>query len=222
MPRIFWIWTTSSHKLQLVQVHWIWNSDIVELWISQQGGNSLFFTPTTMNSGLLPLSTNGDLPLSMNGWHPPSLNEQPGSSLSPPSLDKRPCPPSLNEWLSSILFQWTASFHLWQWPPPSLVWWAPLPRWTASPLLRQVASPSLDKQFLLLADGLTTPPTNFLPLPSVNSLLPASMDSLIPQQMLSSSVSDGLAMSKYCCHSWGYRIHSIILYLGSRPTTCIL
>ena len=215
MPRIFWMWTTSSYKLQLVQVHWIWNSDMVKLWISQQGGHSLFFPPTTMNSGLLPLSTNGDLPLSMNGWHPPSLKERPASSLSragilplscwhPPSRAgvlplSRWLFPSLDEWLPSILFQQTASFHLWQRLRPSLGRWAPLPRRTASPSFDERLPPSLDKQFLPLADGLTPPSTNCLPLPSANNL--ASMDSLIPQQMLSSRVSGGLAMSKYYCHS---------------------
>ena len=80
------VWTTSSCKLQFVQVHGIWNSDIIEFQISQ-GGNSLFFPPTTTNIGLLPLST--------NGWHPPSLN-------------KWPYPPSLDEWLVSSLSQQTA------------------------------------------------------------------------------------------------------------------
>ena len=35
------------HKLQFVQVHWIWKSNIIEFRISQ-GRNSLSFPPTTM------------------------------------------------------------------------------------------------------------------------------------------------------------------------------
>ena len=111
------VWTTLSHKMQFVEVHWILNSDIVELQIFQQGRNSSFFPPTTTISSLLPLSMNGDLPFSMNGWHPSSLSEQPASSLSRagilplsmndlvlPLLTNGWHPPSLNKWLASILF----------------------------------------------------------------------------------------------------------------------
>ena len=166
MPRIFWMWTTSSYKLQLVQVHWIWNSNIVKLWISQQGRNSLFFPPTTTNSSLLPLSRNGDLPLSMNGWHPRSLVLP--CSLSRAGILALSCwhPPSLNEWLPSILFWQTASFHLWQWPRPSLGRWASLPQQTASPLLWRAASP-LPQQ--------TVPSLGGWPHPSLNKLSPSSL-----------------------------------------------
>ena len=126
------VWTTSR----------IWNSNIIELWISQQGRNSLFFSPTTMNSGLLPLSMNSNLPLSMNSQCPPCLNEWPASSLSHTGI----LPLLMNslvlsQWMSGVLPLSMNGFPLWQWPCPSLAQWACLPWWTASTLLWWAASP---------------------------------------------------------------------------------
>ena len=122
----------------------------------------MFFPPTTTHNGLLPLSTNGDLPLSMNGRHPPSLAL--ASSLSRAGILPLSCwhHPSFDEWLPSTFDN-------------NLV----LPLADGLPCLDEQLPPSfdkqlptsLDKQFLPLADGLTPPSTNCLPLPSANSPL---------------------------------------------------
>ena len=148
------------------------------------------------------------LPLSTNGWHPPSLAL--ASSLSRAGILPLTLASSLSR--AGILPLSTNGCH-----PSSFDKRLPsifdnsvvLPLADGLPCLDEQLPPSfderlppsLDKQFLPLADVLTPPSTNCLPLPSANSLLPASTHSLIPQQMLSSRVSGGLAMSKYYCHS---------------------
>ena len=219
MPRIFWMWTTSS-PLNLKFWHrWTLNF------------------PTRQKFIVLPSHHNTQRPpLSLNEWRPPSLDEWPASSLSragilplsrwhPPSragilplalasslshwhapsragMLPLLCwhPPSLDERLPFILFWWTASFHIWQWPCPSLGWWASLPRRTASPLLWQAASP-LPRQTVPSLGGWPHPSLHKLSPPSLSEQPPPCLDGHIPQQMLSSHVSGGLAMSKYYCHS---------------------
>ena len=129
-------------------------------------------------NGLLPPSTNGGLPPSMNG--PvlpladglPSLDEwlQLVSSLSRrmagvlPLLTNSWCPPSLDEW-----------------PRPSLGWWAPLPRWTAShpPSVNGLLLPSTHSLLLLLIDSLLPPS----PHPSLDEWSPPSLDKLSPPSL---------------------------------------
>ena len=162
MPRIFWMWTTSSPLNLKFWHHWTLNFPTRQKFIVLPSHHNAQWPPPSLNEWRPPsldeqlassLSRAGILPLSC--WHPPSLTL--ASSLShtgilPLSLASSPSlagilplshwhPPSLDERLPSILFRRMASFHIWQWPCPSLGRWASLSQQTASPLLWQVASP---------------------------------------------------------------------------------
>ena len=160
MPRIFWMWTTSSYKLHLFKST---EFEILTLL------NFQFPNKVEIHCSSLPPQCTAASSLSQ--WMATSLSQWMASILPllhwhPPSLilaSSLSCwhPPPLV--LASSLFQWMASFHLWQQPCPSLGWWAPLPWRTASP----------------------PPLTSSFPPPSTNSSFPWWMASPLPQQTVS-------------------------------------